>query len=139
MTLTTKIIAATIGSITVCVAVGLVVQRGVIRDQGIELTRNTMRAAVLEAENVRESISSLNKRSAFDMKQLLDAYHKEGDLRNSTLYRTIPVVAAWEAVARVAEKEGYEFRIPKHQARNPKNNPLPEEEEILAAFEKVGL
>jgi len=139
MTLTTKIIAATIGSITVCVAVGLVVQRGVIRDQGIELTRNTMRAAVLEAENVRESISSLNKRSAFDMKQLLDAYHKEGDLRNSTLYRTIPVVAAWEAVARVAEKEGYEFRIPKHQARNPKNNPLPEEEEILAAFEKGGL
>ena len=139
MTLTTKIISATIGSIAACVAIGLIVQRGVIRDQGIELTRNTMRAAVLEAENVRESISSLNKRNAFDMKQLLEEFHKEGDLRNSTLYRTIPVVAAWEAVARVAEKEGYEFRIPKHQARNPKNNPLPEETEILTGFEKGGL
>ncbi len=136
MTLTTKIIAATVGSIAVCVAIGLLVQRKVIRNQGIELTRNTMRAAVLEAENVRESISSLNKRNAFDMTRMLEQYHKDGDLRNSTLYRTIPVVAAWEAVAKVAEKEGYEFRIPKNQARNPKNNPTPDEEKILAFLEK---
>jgi methyl-accepting chemotaxis protein len=136
MTLTTKIISATIGSIAVCVAVGLLVQRKVIRDQGVELTRGTMRAAVLEAENVRESISALNKRNAFNLAQMAEDYRKGGDLRNSTLYHTIPVVAAWEAIAKVAEKEGYEFRIPKHQARNPKNNPLPEEEPILTLLNK---
>ena len=138
MTLTTKIIAATIGSIAVCVAVGLAVQRTVIRDQGIALTRNTMRAAVLEAENVRESVSTLNKRNAFDMTRMLAEFHKDkgADLRSTTLYRTIPVVAAWEAVAKVAEKEGFEFRIPKNQARNPKNTPTPEEEEILKQLEK---
>ena len=136
MTLTTKIISATIGSIAICVAVGLLVQRKVIRDQGVELTRGTMRAAVLEAENVRESISALNKRNAFNLAQMAEDYRKGGDLRNSTLYHTIPVVAAWEAIAKVAEKEGYEFRIPKHQARNPKNNPLPEEEPILTLLNK---
>ena len=133
MKLGTKIISAAIGAIAISVLVGLIVQRSIIRDQGIELTRNTMRAAVLEAENVRASISALN--DSFDKPKLLAEYKKTGDLRGSTLYDTIPVVAAWQAIAKVAEKEGFEFRVPKHQARNEKNNPTPEEEEILKVLE----
>jgi methyl-accepting chemotaxis protein len=133
MKLGTKIISAAIGAIAISVLVGLIVQRSIIRDQGIELTRSTMRAAVLEAENVRGSISALN--DSFDKPKLLAEYKKTGDLRGSTLYDTIPVVAAWQAIAKVAEKEGFEFRVPKHQARNEKNNPTPEEEEILKVLE----
>ncbi|HLP78400.1 MAG TPA: methyl-accepting chemotaxis protein [Candidatus Paceibacterota bacterium] len=135
MKLGTKIIIAALGAVILSVAVGLLVQRHVIRTQGIELTRNTMRSVVLEAENVRESISALNKENAFDKPALINEYKKSGDLRNSTIYNTIPVVAAWKAIEEAAQKEGYEFRIPKQQARNPKNNPTPDELEILQQFE----
>jgi methyl-accepting chemotaxis protein len=135
MKLGTKIIGAAIGSMAISVVVGLLVQRKVIRDQGIALTRDTMRAAVLEAENVRESISSLNQRDAFNQAKLLEQFKKTGDLRGSTIYDTIPVVAAWEAIQKVAQKEGYEFRVPKHQARNAQNNPTAEEDEILKLLE----
>ncbi len=138
MKLGTKIISTALGAMAVSVAAGLLVQRAVIRKQGIELTRSTMRAAVIEAENVRESVSKLGDRDAFDMEKMLGEYRKSGDLRGSTLYRTIPVVAAWKAIEVVAEKEGFEFRVPKHQARNPKNAPTPEEEEILRDLEKGG-
>lgn len=135
MQLGTKIILAALGAVGLSVGVGLVVQRHVIRRQGIEMTRNTMRSVVLEAENVRESISALNRGNAFDRDRLMAEYRKSGDLRNSTLYQTIPVVAAWRAIEEAAKKEGFEFRIPKRQARNPRNNPTPEEEQILGRLE----
>jgi methyl-accepting chemotaxis protein len=131
----TKIIAAAVGAVAASVAAGLIVQRNVIRNQGITLTHDTMRAAVLEAENVRESVSTLNQRNAFDREALLAEYKKTGDLRGSTLYATVPVVAAWKAIEEVAKQEGYDFRVPKRQARNPKNTPTPEELEILDVLE----
>jgi hypothetical protein len=67
MKITTKIILAALGVVAITVTVGLVIQRRVIRTQGIELMRDTMRVAVLQAESTRESISALNRRNAFDM------------------------------------------------------------------------
>jgi methyl-accepting chemotaxis protein len=131
----TKIIAASLLAILLTVGVALVVQNFVIHRQGVNLTIDTMRAAIVEAENVRQSISRLSEGGAFDRKKLLVEYQASGDLRSSTLYRTIPVVAAWEAIAQAAKQEGFEFRVPKHQARNPKNNPTPEEAAILADLE----
>jgi methyl-accepting chemotaxis protein len=51
------------------------------------------------------------------------------------LYRTVPVVSAWQGVEKVAAEKGYEFRIPKNQPRNPKNQPTAEEAAILERFE----
>lgn len=135
MTLSSKIIAGTLFGIAISVCASLLVQRAIIRNQGIELTRNIMRTAVVEAEHVRESISSLNRRNAFNQEALLAEYKQSGDLRGSTIYNTIPVVAAWNAIAETAKKEGFEFRVPKRQARNPKNTPTPEEEKILDFLE----
>lgn len=135
MRLSSKLIAAAVVSLSVTVATGLLLQRKVIRDQGIESTRNTMRAAVLAAENVRESVSAMNKRHAFDQPAMLAELKSGTPLRSSTLYRTIPVVAAWEAIQDVSKKEGFEFRVPKRKARNPANNPTPEEEAILKYLE----
>ncbi len=139
MKIGTKIIVAALTAIIVTVAVALVVQKYVIEHQGIDLTVATMRAAVVEAENVRESISRLGQGGAFDRKKLFEEYKASGDLRGSTLYRTIPVVAAWEAIEQAARQAGYEFRVPKNQARNPKNNPTPAEQEILRLLEKGDL
>lgn len=138
MKITSKIVFAALGAVAITVTGGLLIQRKVIRDQGIELTRETMRVAILQAESTRESISALNRRNAFDMNTLLAEYKKSGDLRSSSLYKTVPVVAAWTAIEETAKKENFEFRVPKHQARNPKNLPNAEEEIILAAFEKTG-
>ncbi len=130
-----KIVVAGIAAVLVTVGVSLLVQRSVIRNQGISQTRDTMRTVVMEAENVRESISKLGRSQAFDTPRLLAELKTGVELRSSAIYGTIPVVAAWKAIEKAAEREGYEFRIPKKQARNVANNPTPEEEVILRALE----
>lgn len=135
MKLDHRIVAGTVGAVAVAVGVGLLVQRAVIRRQGVELTFRSMRAAITSAENVRASVSKLNEEGAFDRASLVEAYRKSGDLRGSVLYRTIPIVAAWHSIEEVARREGWEFRVPKHKPRNPKNQPTPEEEAILTLLE----
>jgi methyl-accepting chemotaxis protein len=95
-----------------------------------------MRAAITEAESVRNTISELGLNGAFNREKLLADYRASGDLRGSTLYQTIPVVAAWTAVQKVADQNGWEFRVPKNNARNEKNNPTPEEARILEILER---
>lgn len=136
MKLGNKIVSIVLVAITLCVAAGLVVQRSVIRDQGIELTRDTMRAAIVEAENVRGTISAMSSAGAFDMPKLLEEFKRTGDLRKSTLYKTVPVVAAWDAIQKVADDNKWTFRVPKHDARNEKNTPIAEEAQILALLER---
>ncbi len=139
MKLGNKIISIALAGITVSVVAGLFVQSKVIRDQGIDLTRETMRAAIIEAENVRGTISKLGSAGAFDRPKLLAEYRKSGDLRGSTLYTTIPVVAAWNAIQTVADENKWDFRVPKNSARNEKNTPTPKEGQILALLEKGDL
>jgi methyl-accepting chemotaxis protein len=139
MKLGNKIIAAAVGSIALAVTAALIIQKRSIENQGIDLLRHSMHATLVEAESVRESISTLGAGGAFDRKKLLEEYKKSGDLRNSTLYKTIPVVAAWEAAGRAAKEDGFDFRIAKNQARNSKNLPTPDEVPIVNALEKEGL
>ena len=110
---------------------GLAIQRSVIREQGIELARQAMRGVILSAENTRDSVAVMNTGGAFDRRSLLDELRHSTDLRSTRLYGTIPVVAAWRAIEHVAAKEGYNFRVPSHDPRNPKNAPTPDEEIIL--------
>ena len=136
MKLGNKIVSIVLVAIVVAVTASLVVQHRVIRDQGIELTRGTMRAAIVEAENVRGTISSMSSAGAFDMPKLLEEFKRTGDLRKSTLYKTVPVVAAWDAIQKVADDNKWNFRVPKHHARNEKNTPTADEELILAILER---
>ena len=136
MKLGQKIVVMALSAIAVSVVACVFVQSRVIKDQGIELMRDTMRAAIVEAENVRSTISGLGSRSAFNSEQLLAEYKASGDLRGSTLYRTIPVVAAWDAIQKVADENGWKFRVPKNDARNEKNTPTEAEKKILALLER---
>jgi methyl-accepting chemotaxis protein len=136
MKLGNKIVSIALAAIAVSVAAGLLVQNKVIHAQGIRLTRDTMRASIVEAENVRDTISTLGTAGAFNRPKLLAEYKASGDLRGSTLYKTIPVVAAWEAIQKVADENKWDFRVPKNNARNEKNNPTPEEARILAILER---
>ena len=131
MKLGTRIILAALGAVLVSVIITLVVQRSVLRNREVELTRQTMRLVITEAEQMRQRASSLFDKQAFDRPKLLAEYKQRGNLAESTLYSTIPIVTTWSAIQSAAEKEGFDFRVPKHQPRNPRNAPTPEEEIIL--------
>lgn len=136
MSIGPKILLAALASVFLAVVLGLLVQRNQMEKQGVTLLRDTMHATLVEAENVRQSVSTLGTSGAFDRTKLLAEFRASGDLRGSTLYRTIPVVAAWNAAGKAAAENGFTFRVAKNQARNPKNLPTGDEAPILAVLEK---
>ncbi len=93
-----------------------------------------MKSILLAAESNRTMVAGMNREGDFDRHSLLAGVKKAQDIRSSRFYGTIPVVAAWQLVETIAKKEGYEFRIPTHQPRNPKNAPNGQEEKILTAL-----
>jgi methyl-accepting chemotaxis protein len=129
-----RTVAITWAAVACAAGASLLVQRSVTRKQGVELVHAAMRGVLLSAENARASVAALNAANAFDQPALLAELRKSGDYRKATIYSTIPVVAAWKVIERVADKEGYEFRIPSNNPRNRKNTPTPEEEKILATL-----
>ncbi len=112
------------------------IQRSIIRSQGIVLEQNAMRNLVLSAESTRDGFSALNGGAAFDRKSLLAEVRNTRDIRSTRLYNTIPIVAAWKNIQQVADKNGYTFRTPSLNPRNPRNAPTPDEEKILAELAK---
>ena len=116
---------------------GFLVQRSVIREQGVGLVHNAMRGIVLSAESTRAAVAKMNASSDFDRKSLVAELQKSSDFRSTRIYDTIPVVAAWKSIQQVATSEGYEFRTPSSDPRNPKNAPDAEEQAILAALEQA--
>jgi methyl-accepting chemotaxis protein len=138
MTVSRKIIFVSSASVLLSTVVALLVQSVTIRSQGTELTKNTMRAAVLAAETMRASISSLRARNSFDDAAILREAKSATDFRQTRLYDTVPVVAAWKSIEQVARQEGFEFRVPKRHPRNPQNEPNASEGAILDYLEKSG-
>lgn len=139
MRLGTKIILAAVVSIASTAGVTLLVQRAVIRDQGLDLTRAAMRTAVIDAENVRQTVSQMNKDGSFNQQKLLADAKAVTDIKKSALYGTIPVVAAWQSIEKLAEKEHLQFRVPKFNPRNLENEPTREEADILNKLDKENL
>ena len=138
MTLNKKIVLISIGSIALSTALALLVQGYAIQSQGIELTHNTMRAAMISAESIRASVASLRGRHAFDEGGMLRQAAQTSDFRQSAYYDTVPTVAAWRSIEKVAQQEGFEFRIPSNHPRNPRNTPTSAEAAILEYLEKSG-
>jgi methyl-accepting chemotaxis protein len=133
-TISTRTVAIAWAAVLITAVAGLAIQRSVIHEQGLVLAREAMRGIILSAENTRDSVAAMNTGGTFDRQSLVSEVRKAADFRTTRLYGTIPVVAAWRAIEHVAAKEGYEFRIPSRDPRNPKNAPTPDEEIILNQF-----
>jgi hypothetical protein len=131
----TKIVSIAVASVFVTAVTGLLIQRTVIRSQGIAMTRDAMRGAVLSAENSRQSVANMWRLGVFDQARLKTNAAAQSDYRQSNLFKTIPVVAAFDSISGVSAKEGYEFRIAAHHPRNPNNAPRGDEEAILQVLE----
>lgn len=135
MTLAVRQVVAAVGAVVLTATAGLLVEREVIRAQGVALTRESMRSTLLGAENARTAISGMRQRGTFDDVKLGAAAAGQSDFRRTAIYETVPVVAAWRSISQVAKAQGYQFRIPASSPRNPENQPTADEARILEALE----
>jgi methyl-accepting chemotaxis protein len=94
-----------------------------------------MRATVVEAENVPESMSQLREAKASDQAQINSELKAASDFRRTAPCNTVPVEAARLVIERVAKQENFDFRVPKVQPHNLKNQPTERERKILEFFE----
>ncbi|MGJ5820816.1 methyl-accepting chemotaxis protein [Paludibaculum fermentans] len=134
MSIRTKLLLLSLGAVLATATSCLLIQRSILRRQGIELTRGAMRGVLLGAENVRQSVSAMREAGVFNP-DLATADTRTSDYRFSKLYRTVPVVSAWKSIETVAASQGYRFRIAAHAPRNPANQPRANEVAILAKLE----
>ena len=130
-TIASRTVAIAWAAVIITAFAGLLIQRSVIRNQGISLVRDGMRGIVLSAESTRAAVGKMNTAAFFDRKSLNEEFSRTSDFRKTRLYDTIPVVAAWKTIQQVADSEGYEFRTPSYNPRNPKNAPDAQETRIL--------
>ena len=129
-----KIITAALIAVVFSLIISLVNQLVVLRKQGSDMIFDSMRGMVVSGEAIRAQLSDMHRQSVFRSKELMDEA-KTGDIRQSRVYKTIPIVGAWLAIGKAAESEGYVFRVIKNQARNEKNLPAPDEAWILKELE----
>ena len=134
LTLGVKITLASILAVLFSSIVSLLIQNHLVTASVEESTKETMKVIILEGEAARGATSSLWKKGAFDKVRLLEDLKSRKDYHDAAIYKTVPVVAAWEAIRPVAEQQGFTFRVPADDARNKDNAPTPEEKEILRSF-----
>jgi methyl-accepting chemotaxis protein len=89
------------------------------------------RSIALTAESVREEMGRKWALGLFD-KKMLSQWAKEGHM--DRVLAAVPVVTAWQSAQAKAKEGGYEFRVPKFEPRNPKNQPDPLETTALKAL-----
>ena len=140
MKIGTKLILGTTCAVTILTVIGFSGQYSMVRAEGIELIRATMSAVLTDAESAREATAHLHQANAFDKVALMGELQKVGreNFRQTALYRTIPVVAAWLSAEKVAKEKGYQFRVVRDNPRNPVNLPTPTESRVLRALEVAG-
>ena len=104
-------------------------------------TEKELRNLLLQAESTTDSIGNLAQAGAFNYPELareLEAKGKE-NYRDTTFYKTVPVVAAWESIRKTIEGTETKFRIVRDNPRNKENLPRTElERRLLDAVNKEG-
>ena len=129
-----KLVSISLAAVAITLCTCLIVQRSIIRQQGIELTRDAMRGVLLSAENIRQSVSAMREDGAFAADSSAGQVNTT-NYQTSRVYETIPIVSAWKAIEKVSSREGYTFRIAARRPRNARNRPGPEDEAILSRLE----
>lgn len=90
------------------------------------------RSICLSTESTRQGMEDYWADGIFTVEQLHE-WSKAGQL--DKVVSAVPVVTAWNSAMRKAQEAGYEFRVPKNQPRNPKNQPDAVEAEALRILE----
>jgi len=132
MKIGTKILGAGAAAVLLT-SIGAVVTVYMISKQNrVDALRHEMSAAIQQGESVRDHFDALHLNGAFNYAALIQSAKEKFPgrplkdvYRDTALYQTIPVVAAWESVATLAQANDFTFLTPSRPglpARNPKNN-----------------
>ncbi|HVP12747.1 MAG TPA: methyl-accepting chemotaxis protein [Phycisphaerae bacterium] len=103
-----------------------------VRQQFVEKARSI----VLTTESAREEVGRMWDSGVLTPAQLRDWVAKN-DLPR--VLQAVPVVVAWRSAMAKADEGQYEFRVPKLNARNAKNQPDELEARVLKMFESGGV
>jgi len=136
MKLGTKIMSSAAIAVMIATIGSIIVTFMILREKQIKQTHDVMESMIKQAETVRENFDRLHTAGAFDLPKMMTQM-KTTSLRKSDLYQTIPVVAAWQSIAPVADSAGFKFQTPtspKIKARNPDNESTAEFSPVFDAF-----
>ena len=100
MSLRMKLLSTSLAGVLLTVVASLLVQRSILQNHGIELMRDAMRSVLVGAENSRAAMSEMREKGLIAQDKITLSAGE--DFRRSSLYQTIPVVAAWRAIEEVA-------------------------------------
>lgn len=121
------------GRILVIVTLGIILTLGtslyVIYQRTIDTVSDglerDMRSILVQAEATTDSIGEMSQAGAFDYPKLLQELKEKGreNYKETTFYKTVPVVAAWNAVGRAVQGTPIKFHVVRNDARNNANIP----------------
>ena len=92
------------------------------RSAVIESFVTKSRAICLSAEAARENMEEKWAKGIFTADQL-KIWAKQGSQGEERILATVPVVSSMQGLAKKAKEGDYEFKVPKKQPRNEKNEP----------------
>ncbi len=121
MKLGTKITLCAVGGVVLATAGAILTVYSISHENRVNELKSLMSSTIQQAETVAATMDDLHQRGAFNVAAQSQG---SGDYRNSVLYKSIPVVAAWDSVKTIAKTKGLEFLTPSRpdlRARNPKN------------------
>ena len=146
MKLSWKILIAVISAVLVTACACLTTVYITAKENRVEGIREEMDGILSQADSVIDSMDAMHEDGAFDIKRLVEKAKAIGGdrplkdtYRKTSFYKTIPVVAAWDSVASMAEDKGFEFDIPSApgiDARNPSNEYTEKFESVFEAFNR---
>lgn len=140
--LSARIVLIVSFGIIVTVTAGLVIESQTIKKQVLHSLHEEMRMVLNSAQSTTESIGDLAQAGAFNYQELSRELAEKGpeNFRDTLLYKTIPVVAAWEAIRQSIKGTPIEFRIVRAKPRNLENTPRTDlERQALAEVSKSGV
>lgn len=124
------VIPVTIGSLVLGIIFSIIYISD-IRNSSERAIIEKSRAILLNTEAVREEMEHKWELGLFSVEQLKRLGEEDKQLE---ILAAVPVYSSWRSAMVKAEEGGYDFRVPKIQARNPRNTPDAAE---LAVLEKL--
>ncbi|MDH5682613.1 MAG: methyl-accepting chemotaxis protein, partial [Spirochaetota bacterium] len=102
-----------------------------MNDMGIKQAVEIGRSITVMAEGVRQNMAKLWEDKIFRREVLKDKLKDKNSEEFKSYLGIIPIVASMRAVDKKSKELGIKFKVPKVKPRNIKNEPTPEELEVL--------
>ena len=132
ITIKKKILIGTLATIVAVWIISNILSLIELRDLGKEGIIQKSRAITMMGEAIRQYQSENWQRGVFDREQLVE------DIKGKFIF-TIPVFSSILTMEKKAAELDYQFRVPKVEPRNPKNEPTDSERKILKMMKDQNL